>query len=65
MNKTGSYLLPFFFSRVVLSSLKPKWYFSKEMEEAVILFLVQEPQKTNFYIITDRVYSLLACISHN
>jgi len=32
------------------------------MEEAMILFLGQEPQQTNLYISTDWVCSLLSCI---
>jgi len=33
----------FFFFREAPSSLKPKWHFSEQMEEAVMLFLGQEP----------------------
>jgi len=35
----------------MLSSLKPKWHFSEEMEKAMMLFLGQKPQQTNLYII--------------
>jgi len=35
------------------------------MEEAMLLFLGQDPQQMNLYIITDGVGSFLSCILNN
>jgi len=35
------------------------------MEEAMMLFLVQEPQQMKLYIIMEWVCLLLSCILHN
>jgi len=42
------------FIREALSSLKPNWHCTKEIQEAMMLFLGQEPQQMNLYIIVGR-----------
>jgi len=52
-------------AKSMTKSTEPKWHYSEEVKEAMVLFLGQEPQQTNLYIITDSVCSLPSCISNN
>jgi len=53
----------FHFFREVPFRFQTRQCWSEKMEEAMMLFLGQEPQQMNFYIITDQVCSLLSILS--